>query len=127
MINPELFLAFCITAAAVIIIPGPVVTLVVANALGHGRRAGLMTVFGALVGTAILIGFGAIGLTTVLTLMADIFEWVRWAGVAPKMTVTPPAPPIVSLSSANTFCADTDSSGNPSQQVAMFSMNVSGS
>ena len=82
MINPELFLAFCITAAAVIIIPGPVVTLVVANALGHGRRAGLMTVFGALVGTAILIGFGAIGLTTVLTLMEDIFEWVRWVGVA---------------------------------------------
>jgi threonine/homoserine/homoserine lactone efflux protein len=82
MINPDLFLAFCITAAAVVIIPGPVVTLVVANALGHGRRAGLMTVFGALVGTAILIGFGAIGLTTVLTLMADIFEWVRWIGVA---------------------------------------------
>jgi threonine/homoserine/homoserine lactone efflux protein len=82
MINPDLFLAFCITAAAVVTIPGPVVTLVVANALGHGRRAGLMTVFGALVGTAILIGFGAIGLTTVLTLMADIFEWVRWIGVA---------------------------------------------
>ena len=82
MINPDLFLAFCITAAAVIAIPGPVVTLVVANALGHGRNAGLLTVFGALVGTAILIGFGAIGLTTVLTLMADIFEWVRWVGVA---------------------------------------------
>ena len=82
MINPDLFIAFCITAAAVIIIPGPVVTLVVANALGHGRNAGLLTVFGALVGTAILIALGAIGLTTVLTLMADIFEWVRWIGVA---------------------------------------------
>jgi threonine/homoserine/homoserine lactone efflux protein len=82
VINPELLLAFCITAAAVVIVPGPVVTLVVANALGHGRQAGLTTVFGALAGTTILIALGAIGLTTLLTLMADIFEWVRWLGVA---------------------------------------------
>lgn len=82
MINPELFLAFCITAAAVVIIPGPVVTLVIANALGHGRRAGLVTVFGALAGTAILVSLGALGLTTLLTLMSEIFEWVRWVGVA---------------------------------------------
>lgn len=82
MINPDLFLAFCLTAALIIIIPGPVVTLVVANALGYGRGAGLTTVFGASAGTAILVAFGALGLTTLLALMSEIFEWVRWLGVA---------------------------------------------
>lgn len=81
-VNHDLFIAFCVTAAVLISIPGPVVTLVVANALGHGRRAGLVTVGGAWVGSAVLVSLGALGLTTLLTVMADIFEWVRWLGVA---------------------------------------------
>ena len=82
MLNPELFLAFAAATAALILIPGPVVSLVVANAIAHGARTGLATVAGASAGTAVLIAGGAIGLTTMLAFLSDIFVWVRWAGVA---------------------------------------------
>ena len=37
---------------------------------------------GSTSGNAVLVAAGALGLTTVLALAADIFEWLRWAGVA---------------------------------------------
>lgn len=60
--------------------PGPIVTLVVANALVHGPRTGLATVAGASLGNGVLVAAGALGLTTVLALAAPVFEWIRWAG-----------------------------------------------
>jgi len=82
LINPDLFLAYVLAAAALIILPGPIVSLVIAQSLAHGKRTGLTVVLGAQGGTAILIAIGAIGLTTLLTHLADVFEYVRWAGVA---------------------------------------------
>jgi len=82
MLNLELFAAFAAATAALILLPGPVVTLVVANSLAHGVRTGLTTVVGASVGTGVLIAGGAIGLTAMLAFLSDIFVWVRWAGVA---------------------------------------------
>jgi threonine/homoserine/homoserine lactone efflux protein len=49
--NPHLFAAYCLAVAILLLIPGPVVTLVVANSLSHGRRSGLATV-GALSDTS---------------------------------------------------------------------------
>lgn len=82
MVNLELYLAFCLATAALILIPGPIVTLVIANALKHGAGTGIRTVIGANSGTVILITAGGLGLTTVLAVAADVFEWIRWAGVA---------------------------------------------
>lgn len=82
MLNPDLFLAYLLAAAALIVMPGPIVSLVIAQSLSHGRRTGLTVVAGAQVGTALLIAIGAIGLTTLLTFLAGVFEYVRWAGVA---------------------------------------------
>jgi threonine/homoserine/homoserine lactone efflux protein len=42
----ELYAAFLVACLVVIIMPGPTVTLVVANSLRHGRRAGLLKVAG---------------------------------------------------------------------------------
>jgi len=81
-LNPELFAAFCLATTALILLPGPIVTLVIANSIAHGRGTGLATVAGASTGNALLVAAGALGLTTLLALLADIFEWVRWAGVA---------------------------------------------
>ena len=82
MVNLELYLAFCLATAALILMPGPIVTLVIANALKHGAGTGIRTVIGANTGTTILITAGGLGLTTVLAVAADVFEWIRWAGVA---------------------------------------------
>ena len=42
----ELYAAFLVACLVIIIVPGPTVTLVIANSLRHGRRAGLLNVAG---------------------------------------------------------------------------------
>jgi homoserine/homoserine lactone efflux protein len=80
--NPHLFAAYCLAVAILLLIPGPVVTLVVANSLTHGRRSGLTTVAGATIGNAILLGATAVGLIAFFRLLSEVFEIVRWAGAA---------------------------------------------
>jgi threonine/homoserine/homoserine lactone efflux protein len=54
--NPELFAAFLLITAVLIMTPGPVVTLVIATGATEGVRAALMTVLGTTLGNALLIG-----------------------------------------------------------------------
>lgn len=81
-VNVELFAAFMLAAAILLIIPGPVVTLVIANSLKHGTRVGITTVMGAGLGNGVLIVMGAVGITTLMALMADLFTVVRYLGAA---------------------------------------------
>jgi threonine/homoserine/homoserine lactone efflux protein len=81
-VNPELFAGFVLAVVVLILMPGPIVTLVIANSLAYGQRTGLATVAGASSGNAVLVVAGAAGLTTLLALAADLFEVLRWAGVA---------------------------------------------
>ncbi len=78
----ELYFAFVAATAVLIIMPGPVVSLVIANALTHGTRAGLVTVGGAQVAIAIQLVVVALGLTSLVAVMAEWFEWLRWIGAA---------------------------------------------
>ena len=64
MLNPELFIGFLLATSVLILMPGPIVTLVVANSLAHGRRTGLATVAGASSGNAVLIKPNQIGTLT---------------------------------------------------------------
>jgi homoserine/homoserine lactone efflux protein len=78
--NLHLFLAYCLAVAILVLMPGPIVTLVVANSLSDGSRSGLATVAGASIGNAILLGATAVGLVAFSALLSTIFEVVRWAG-----------------------------------------------
>jgi threonine/homoserine/homoserine lactone efflux protein len=78
----HLYLAFVIACIALALVPGPIVTLVVANGLRHGTRAALINIAGAQVGLAIAIGIVAVGLTTLMATMGYWFDWVRFAGAA---------------------------------------------
>lgn len=78
--NLHLFLAYCLAVAILVLIPGPIVTLVVANSLSHGSRSGLATVAGASIGNAILLCATAVGLVAFFTLLSEIFQVVRWVG-----------------------------------------------
>ncbi len=80
--NPHLFLAYCLAVAVLLLIPGPVVTLVVANSMTHGSRSGLVTVAGASVGNAILLTSTAIGLVAFFAALSEVFDIVRWIGAA---------------------------------------------
>jgi homoserine/homoserine lactone efflux protein len=80
--NLHLYLAYCVAVAILVAIPGPVVTLVIANSLSHGNRSGLATVAGASIGNAILLGGTAVGLVAFFALLSAIFDVVRWVGAA---------------------------------------------
>lgn len=80
--HPHLFAAFCLAVAILVVLPGPIVTLVIANSLNHGRQVGLATVAGASVGNALLLGATAIGLVAFFALLSEVFEVIRWVGAA---------------------------------------------
>lgn len=78
----ELYIAFMATAVVLILIPGPNVALIVANSVAHGRRHGLLTVADTSSAMFIQLAITAFGMTTLLSVMAGWFEWLRWIGVA---------------------------------------------
>jgi homoserine/homoserine lactone efflux protein len=78
----HLLIGFATATAVLIIVPGPIVMLTIANSLAQGTRAGLVTIAGTSVATSILLVAGGLGLAWVLTSLAAWFDWVRWGGAA---------------------------------------------
>jgi homoserine/homoserine lactone efflux protein len=77
----QLYLAFVAATVILILIPGPSVTLIVANSVAHGARYGLVTVAGTASAVVIQLLLTVAGMTTFLAVMANWFEWLRWIGV----------------------------------------------
>ena len=76
----EIYLAYVLTCILITIIPGPTVTLIIANSLTHGTRAGLLNVAGTQLGLAIMLGVLLVGLSSVIATMGVWFDYVRIAG-----------------------------------------------
>ncbi len=66
----QAYFAFVAACIALALLPGPIVTMVIANGLRYGTRAALTNVLGAQVGLAIVIGIVAVGLTSLMATMA---------------------------------------------------------
>jgi threonine/homoserine/homoserine lactone efflux protein len=78
----EIYLAFVLATALLIIFPGPNVTLIIASGIKDGRRAALLAVAGSNAGLAVQLSLAVFGMTSLMLLLAEWFEWLRWAGVA---------------------------------------------
>ncbi|MGC2082655.1 MAG: LysE family translocator [Bradyrhizobium sp.] len=78
----QAYLAFVAACIALALLPGPVVTLLIANGLRHGTRAALINIAGVQTGLTIAIGVVAVGLTSLMATMGYWFEWVRLLGAA---------------------------------------------
>jgi homoserine/homoserine lactone efflux protein len=78
----ELYLAFLVACVVIIVVPGPTVTLIIANSLAHGTRAGLLNVAGTQLGIATMIALIGFGLARLATELGWWFEWVRICGAA---------------------------------------------
>jgi homoserine/homoserine lactone efflux protein len=78
----EVYGACLVACLIVVLVPGPSVTLIVANSMRHGTRAGLPNVLGGQIGIAITILVVAIGLTSLIEAMGHWFDWLRLAGAA---------------------------------------------
>ncbi|WP_441280951.1 LysE family translocator [Tardiphaga sp. 862_B3_N1_1] len=104
----QVYLAFVVACIALALLPGPNVTLVIANGLRYGTRAAMISIAGTQAGLAVVIGIVALGLATLMATMGYWFDWVRFAGAAYLVWLgikmvrapvkgidadTPPAPP----------------------------------
>ena len=76
----ELYLAYLLACLLITLIPGPTVTLIVANSLRHGARAGLLNVAGTQAGLALMMLILMVGLSSVIAAMAWLFDWLRLVG-----------------------------------------------
>jgi threonine/homoserine/homoserine lactone efflux protein len=78
----QVYLAFVAACIALALLPGPIVTLLIANGLRYGTRAALTNILGVQAGMVIVIGILAVGLTSLMATMGYWFDWVRFAGAA---------------------------------------------
>ena len=80
--DPTALLTFVVATVVVLVVPGPTVTVIVANSLRHGTRAGLMNIAGTQVGVLLLFGVLALGFEAVAVQLAWAFDWIRLVGAA---------------------------------------------
>ena len=78
----DLYLAYLLACVLIAIVPGPTVTVIVANSLRHGTRAGLLNVAGTQLGLALMMATLIVGLASVIAAMGWVFDWLRYAGAA---------------------------------------------
>jgi homoserine/homoserine lactone efflux protein len=78
----ELYLAYVVACFVITIIPGPTVTLIVANSMTHGTRAGLLNVAGTQLGLAVMMLVLVVGLSSIIATMGYWFDWLRLFGAA---------------------------------------------
>ena len=72
--------AFIAASVLLAVTPGPNMSLIVANTLAGGLRAGLITLSGTLTGLSILVAIASVGMTSVMSVMSAWFDVIRWIG-----------------------------------------------
>lgn len=83
MILPiETLIAYTAACIAVVIVPGPSVTVIIANSLRHGTRAGIWTDIGTQASLATMLMVLAAGLSTIVNHLGWVFDWLRLIGAA---------------------------------------------
>jgi homoserine/homoserine lactone efflux protein len=65
----HLYLAFVAACVVIVIVPGPTVTLIIANSLRHGTRAGMLNIAGSQLGFACMIAIVLAGLASLIDTM----------------------------------------------------------
>src|SRR3954467_2081960 len=73
------YLGACVLLA---IVPGPTVTVILANSLRSGTLAGLAIIAGTQLGLVTMILVVGLGLEAVMGFMAFAFDWIKLAGAA---------------------------------------------
>ena len=82
MPEPSVLLAFTLACLLIVIVPGPTVTVIIANSIRHGAKAGLLNVVGTQIGLAMMLAVLAAGLAAVVAGMGSLFEILRIVGAA---------------------------------------------
>ncbi|MEL7273839.1 MAG: LysE family translocator [Pseudomonadota bacterium] len=75
-------LTFIAASVAILVVPGPTVTLIVANSLRFGTKAGILNIAGTQFGLTLMLLILALGFEAVAAFLAEMFEWLRLVGAA---------------------------------------------
>lgn len=78
----DVYGAYLLAAAAVLVLPGPTVLLVVSQAVAHGKKAVWPLAAGVLCGDFTAMSLSLLGLGAVLAVSATLFHLLKWAGAA---------------------------------------------
>lgn len=82
MVTLASILTIAIASAVVAIVPGPSVSLIIANSVRGGSKAGLLNIAGIQLGLIIMVLVVALGLEGVMALMAEWFFAIKLVGAA---------------------------------------------
>ncbi|HTN60731.1 MAG TPA: LysE family translocator [Devosia sp.] len=82
MIDPAILLPYILACILFAVIPGPSVSVVIANSLAGGTKAGLFTILGTELSMLSIVLIVALGLEAVMTLVSGAFEIIKLAGAA---------------------------------------------
>ncbi|MEM7336925.1 MAG: LysE family translocator [Chloroflexota bacterium] len=75
-------LIFISATVALLIVPGPAVTFIVARSIEHGRLAGFVSVLGIMTGSVVHVLLTALGLAALLLQSVVAFTVVKYLGAA---------------------------------------------
>jgi len=76
----EIWIPYLIACIVVIMVPGPTVTVIIANSVRHGSRAGLANVAGTQLGLGLSLLVLITGLASVMTFIGQWFGVLRLVG-----------------------------------------------
>lgn len=82
MFDPTRFMLFLTAALLLAITPGPGILYVLARSLAGGRREGILSSFGTLLGGLVHVFAAAAGVSAILATSAIAFSVVKYAGAA---------------------------------------------
>ena len=78
--SPEVLITFIAACILLALTPGPNMSLILANTLTSGLRAGFVTLAGTTTGLALLVAAAAAGMSSMMVFMSEWFDVIRWIG-----------------------------------------------
>ena len=80
MLNSHMLLTFAMTAAVIVVVPGPSVMFIVSRALTVGRPAAMAAAAGNTLGTIVQGLLAAVGIGSLVAESEMLFSMIKWGG-----------------------------------------------
>ena len=82
MFDPALLIPYIGACFILAVVPGPTVTVIIANALSRGTGAGFAIVAGTQAGVLLMTLIVALGMQALVAFMGAAFDWIKLIGAA---------------------------------------------
>ncbi|GHA11155.1 transporter [Devosia pacifica] len=82
MLDPAILVPYVGACVLLAIVPGPTVTVIIANALARGTGAGLAIIAGTQAGFLVMTLVVAFGMQALVAFMGVAFDWIKLIGAA---------------------------------------------